>query len=90
MINDLQSNVARVQYRTEVHRIPYEGELAHLTTVTYRCLSRIHQVLIEPIPHIFLSAEGHADLSQLTYELLRFIYELQKSRDAPKSPAKLQ
>ena len=61
----------------------HESELAHLRTVSYRCLSRIHQILISSIPHILLSTESHADMSQLMYKLLRTVHQLQLPFDSP-------
>jgi len=52
------------------------GDLARLTTVTYRSLSRMHNILIAIIPYIDMLPLNHEDLAQMVYELLRTIYQL--------------
>ena len=84
-IHDLQSTVSQYHCRAEGHQTLFERELTHFRTITFRCLSQIHQVLVKSIPCIPLAAENHTDLSNITYELLRIISLLQNSVDTPVS-----
>ena len=52
------------------------GDLAQLTTITYRCLSWMHNIIIATLPYIVMSSRSHEDLAQMAYELLRTIYQL--------------
>ena len=52
------------------------SEMAQLATVTYRSLSRMHNIIIFIIPFIVMPPNNHAELAQLAYELLRSIYQL--------------
>ena len=50
--------------------------MARLSTVTYRSLSRMHNIMISIFPYIVMPSNNHAELAQLAYELLRIIYQL--------------
>ena len=61
----------------------YDSEIARLGTVSYRCFARLHQILITLAPYLHMPPNEHAELSQLTYELLRTIHQLNTPTETP-------
>ena len=58
VIDHLRSEMKLIRESHSTMRILYERKLMYLRTVSYRCLTRIHQILISVIPHMFLSARN--------------------------------
>jgi len=75
-INQTQANIVKLNQQIESLLIARNGDLVQLTTVTYRCFSRMHNVLITIIPYIIMPTRTREDLAQLAHELLRTIYQL--------------
>jgi len=75
-VNQTQANIVNLNKQIESLITARNGDLAQLTTVTYRCFSRMHNVLITLIPYIIMPTRTHEDLAQLAHELLRTIYQL--------------
>ena len=63
----------------------YNHKLAQVTTITYRSLSRIHQLMIIFTLYIPMTTEAHVDVSQLSYELYRTIEQLKSQTEAIES-----
>ena len=60
----------------------YSHKLVQITTVTYRSLARVHQLMIIFTPYIRMTMEAHANVSQLNYELYRAIEQLKPQIEA--------
>ena len=59
----------------------YESELARIGLTTYRCFTRLHQILITTVPRIPMPEAEYNDVSQLLHELLRNIEQLRSPYD---------
>ena len=44
-------------------------------TITYRSLSRIHQIMISILEYLIMPPNDHAKMAQLVYELLRTVHQ---------------
>ena len=55
IINQTQTSIAKLNQQIESLQLARNGDLAQLTTVTHRCLSRMHNVLITIILYIIMS-----------------------------------
>ena len=76
IITQTQTNITKLNLKIESLLLMRNGDLAQLTTITYRCLSRMHNIIIATLPHIAMPTRSHEDLVQLAHELLRTIYQL--------------
>ena len=67
----VRHDMAIMQEQVITIRCLYESEIARLGILSYRCFSRLHQLLISITIYISMSAIDHTELSQLVYEFLR-------------------
>ena len=79
-INQTQTNITKLNQQIESLVLMRNGDLAQLTTITYRCLSRMHNIIITILPYMIMPTRSHEDLAQLAHELLCTIYQLPISR----------
>ena len=56
-----QANIMVLKQQIENLMQARNGDLAQLTTVTYRCLSRMHNILIPILPYIVMLPRNHED-----------------------------
>ena len=71
-----QSNITMLRQQIENLTQVSNGDFARLATVTYRCLLKMHNILIPILPYIVMPPHNHEDLAQMVYELLRTVYQL--------------
>jgi len=75
-ITQTKNNIATLTQQVENLTCQYNRDMAQLATVNYRCLSRMHNIIIATLPYINMPPQNHEDLAQMAYELLRTIYQL--------------
>ena len=85
IMQDTLAKLDQKRYEVEIYHLLYVGELAHLRTITIRCLTRAQQIMASTVPHVPLSVENHNNLAQLLNELVRTIVHLQKPHTGPDS-----
>ena len=86
IVDQLRQEVALLTQEMGSLTEAYNGEIARLSTVTYRCFSRLHQILITIVPYLSMPPSNHIETSQLTYELLRTVNQLRPvMNEAPQS-----
>ena len=66
--------------KAELHQ-QYKGKLTRVSTTAYRSLARLHHLLITFTPYIPMTAETHAELSQLNDELYRSVDQLKTQNE---------
>ena len=71
-----KSNITVLKQQIENLTQACNEDLARLKTVTYRCMSRMHNILISILPYIVMPPHNHEDLAQMASELLCIIYQL--------------
>ena len=72
------------RYMGETHH-NHGSRVARVSSVAFRCLSRVHQLLITFTPFIPMTAEAHAEISQLNYELYRSVEQIKIPMNNPES-----
>jgi len=75
-------DIASLRYDIETMRgsqniINYqlEGEITSLNTMTFRCLSRMHQIIALLLPHVIMPSDNNCELNQLLQELARTLQQ---------------
>jgi len=75
-VTQTQANITILKQQVDNMVQMCSRDLAQLTTVTYRCLSQMHNIIISTLPYIVMPPRNHEDLARMAYELLRTIYQL--------------
>ena len=52
-----------------------DGEATRMNTLTFRCLSRVHQIVALLIPYVTMPSENSYELSQMLHELARTLQQ---------------
>ena len=76
IISQTKNEITSLSQQVENLTCQYNRDMAQLATVNYRCLSRMHNIIIATLPYINMPPMTHEDLAQMAYELLRTIYQL--------------
>ena len=54
-----------------------EGEMTTMRTITFRCLSRVHQLVTRLLPHVMLAPDDNFELVQMLHELSQTLHQFQ-------------
>jgi len=76
IVDQLRQEVVLLARKVESITEAYNNEIARVSTVTYLCFSRLHQILTTIVPYLSMPPSDHIETSQLIYELLRIINQL--------------
>ena len=53
----------------------FDGELARMSSLMFRCLARIHEMIAYLLPHVMLPPANHHELNQMLDEQTRTIHQ---------------
>ena len=74
-INRIQYDLSTQQERVGALDMIFNSEIARLSSLTYRSLSRIHHLIITILPYLSMPPDNHFETAQLANELLRTIQQ---------------
>ena len=78
----LRQETSSVQDNQNASSLYLEGELIRQSTLSFRCFSRMHEILISTILYTPIPSNTHTELSQLENELLRTMQQFQVFSEA--------
>ena len=79
MIEHLKQENAYIHIKLDWLHHDTVREFPKLTTITFRSLLRLHQIMISLVPYIYMPAESHTELCQLELEFMRKTQQLRSS-----------
>ena len=68
----MQRNQDAINYNYQL-----EGEITTMITITFRCLSRVHQLVTRLLPHVMLAPDDNFELVQMLHELSQTLHQFQ-------------
>ena len=74
-VNRIQYDLSILQERVGVLDMIFNNEMARISSLTYRSLSRIHHLIITILPYLTMPPDNHFETAQLANELLRTIQQ---------------
>ena len=54
-----------------------DGEISRLNMMSFRCFSRIHQILSVILPYVMMPPDEQFELTQMLNELIRTLHQFQ-------------
>ena len=74
-IASLKDDVEVMQGNQNAINYQLEGEITNMNVMTFRCLSRMHQIITFLLSHVMLPPDNNFELTQMLHELSRTLQQ---------------
>ena len=75
MVAQIQYDLSTLQERVGALDMLYNNEMARISSLTHRSLSRIHHLFVTVFPYLTMPPDSHFETAQLANELLQTIQQ---------------